>query len=238
MKRLSNGLVEGVNYVRDEKTGKINWLKTMPIEYLYIKSDPKNKARIEQKYGKKYEELDIIADKIEDSDLCLTLPGIRWLLEVRGYNSCDIRLDTASIDYVAATCKIEFIENEECKEQRFTSNACAHLNNNYSFMRQFLVESASNRAFCRAVRNYLNINIISREELGAEEENGNQAENGGADYSMIKNLMEKKNFSFEQVKLSLVKGGLEEAKEYKKVEDIPKNLIFRVIEGLSKSKQK
>ena len=56
-------------------------------------------------------------------------------------------------------------------------------------MRQHLVESASNRAFCRAVKSFLSISVLSREELGVEDENGNQADNSGADYSLIKTLI-------------------------------------------------
>jgi hypothetical protein len=150
MKRNENGLIEGIEYIYDDNK-KINWLKMIPEEYLYINQD--KKSSIEKRLGKSIDDIEI--SEVLDTDLVITLQGIRYLLDLRGYKDCDIKLDVANPDYVAATCNIRFISNEENFEQTFSSCASAHAGNTKSWYKNYLVEAASNRALCRAVRFYL-----------------------------------------------------------------------------------
>ena len=78
MKRLENGLVEDVSCIYDETTKKINWLKMIPSDCLYINQDKKDK--LEKLLNKKFEEIQI--NEVKDTDLVITLQGIRYLLDL------------------------------------------------------------------------------------------------------------------------------------------------------------
>lgn len=233
MKRLENGLVEGINYIRDEKTGKIDWLKMIPPEYLYINQDKKNE--LEKRLGKSFDQIKI--EDVKDTDLVITLQGIRFLLDLRGYKYARTKIDVANQDYAAATCEICFLPNEEENfEQIFTACASAHSGNTKSWYANYLVEASSNRALCRATRNYLKINIVSREELSDNNETQQSDVPAKATATQIKlltNLMEKKHVLWVHIREKLEKA--EKWKdEYKSVADLPKSEIFDLIERLKK----
>lgn len=227
MKRLNNGLLEGINYVRDV-TGEINWLKTLPKEYLYI--NPDKKAQIEKRLSKKFE--DITVDEVEDSELILNLAGVKWLLRVRGFSFVDSKIDVATIDYAAATCYIEFIENEESDAQGFSASASAHAGNTRSFYGNYLVEAATNRALCRAVRNYLNINVVSKEEYGQSnvyEENESSLTSSDHPSDTLQKLLDSNGIKFNNFKNHMLRLEIKGADEWNSVKDIPTGEMFEII---------
>ena len=222
MKRQNNGLIEGVQYIKDDND-KINWLKMIPEEYLYINQDKKN--AISKRLGKNISEVSI--SEVLDTELVITLQGIRYLLDLRGYKECDINLDVATPDYVAATCKIKFISNEEDFEQIYTGNASAHPNNTKSWYRNYLVEAASNRALCRAVRFYLKINIVSREELGMEQEGSFEEPKTLVPdiHEELSKLMNIKNISFGDLKKQFPKN----SEKWENIKSIPRVTAFTIL---------
>lgn len=228
MKRLENGLIEGVNYIYDD-TGKINWLKMIPEDCLYINKDKKNK--IEKRLGKKFSDIKI--SEALDTELVITLQGIRYLLDLRGYTTCDIKLDIATEDYAAATCSIRFIKNEEDFEQVFTGCASAHPRNTKSWYRNYLVEAASNRALCRAVRFFLKLNIVSNDELGTEmeEEISETKQTQIPDiYNELNTLMSSQNITLETLNKEFGKG-----KEWDKLSSIPRATVFLILGKLKQN---
>lgn len=222
MKRLENGLIEGINYIYDSN-GKIDWLRMIPEEYLYINQD--KKSAIEKRLGKKIDQINI--SEALDTELVITLQGIRYLLDLRGYKQCDIKLDVATQEYAAATCSIVFIPNEESFEQSFTSCASAHPYNTKSFYKNYLVEAASNRALCRAVRFFLKINIVSKDELGTEKETSDETSRSQPllePIEILERLMMEKKTSLEDLL-----AGVQGSENWKELKDIPKQQLFALI---------
>ena len=245
-KRLENGLIDGVEYVYLEN-GRINWLKMIPEEYLYINQDPKRIARIEKQLSKPISEVQ--KNEVRDTDLVITLQGLRYLLDLRGYKQSKIKLDYASPEYAAASCEIAFLPNlEENFEQVFTACACAHKNNTKSFYQGYLVEAASNRALCRAVRQFLKINIVSNEELGAEKdsapEESGPTENPMSPRFLLQRIILEKNLTlpankqitFANIHEKLIKEGVKGADGFQSIDDIPKDIIFGLIDRIKKIK--
>ncbi len=231
MKRLENGLIENLNYVRDEETGRINWLKMIPEKYLYINQDKMDK--IKKRLNKSKEEI-TIAD-VEDTEKVITLQGIRYALDLRGYKKVSIKVDKASQDYAAATSEITFIPNEEeAFEQVFTACACAWASNTKSFYQNYLIEAASNRALCRAVRNFLKINIISNDELGGEEVVEESPPSSIQPIDMLSKLLIQKNITFNQLKEEYK----DESAAWKELKDIPKPKILYIMGKIRSIKPK
>lgn len=224
MKRIENGLIEGLEYQYDEVSGRINWFKMIPEEYLYLNQD--KKASLEKRLGKPFSEISI--SEVRDTDLVITLQGIRWLLDVRGYEDLNIKLDVANENYAAATCHIRFLPNkEEVVSQTYTSCACAHFGNTKSFYKNYLVEAASNRAMCRAVRGFLKINVVSKEEL-SDNPLETQEDNKKVSFdpkNILSDIMKSKNLSLAQLNTEF---NTSEAK-WSSVNDIPKLVVFKII---------
>ena len=231
MNRTETNLVEGINYIRDPQNNKILWRKMIPLEYLY--PNPSRKDVIEKKYGKSYKE--IKPEEItDDIDLCVTIGGIRTLLDLKGFRSVKRTVDFSSLDLVVITCEIVFLPSDGECEQTYSSNASAHLGNSNGFMQKYLVECCSNRAFCRCVREALNIGIVSREELFSEttEQKDEPFNHSLSPTQSFKNLLKTKGYTFEQIKKKMVMDGDKDASSYEKPEDVPPSKIRKIIEKL------
>ena len=113
--------------------------------------------------------------------------------------------------------------------------------NTQGFAQYFLGPIAENRAFVRCVRNFLRINIVGQEELGAANSPNSQAENESkietiAPSTLLANVMKEKGVTMEGVKKVLLKEGYEKAENFTSVEDIPKDLTFHLIQRIKNKK--
>ena len=170
LKRNKYGLYNHIQYIFNED-GTVNWRAMIPNKYLYINPDIVSNASRAQaftnKYGKKPSEINLDVDKVEDKDLTILLGGIRYLANLRGMDKFTFNVKESRNDYSVIECNIDWISNYENPGYGSSSGvACASPQNTSQFVVHYLPEMASNRAFCRAVRNYLNIDIVSKEELG------------------------------------------------------------------------
>ena len=212
-----------------------NWRSLIPIKFLYVNSG--NKDNIEKKYGKKYEEINLETDKIEDIDLIISLAGIKHLLKLRGYKELDYEIHSANEQYAAVKCKIRFSGHAETNDgdRWFADCACAHLGNSKGFGQQYLLELACNRAFCRTVRNFLNIYIVSKEEISqvAEEPAPNQSQSA---IGIFETLLKDKGISFDRVLKRLKEENYVGVENISKISDIPKSKMLDLIEKLKKVK--
>src|SRR5690349_12782991 len=154
--RNEHGLIEGINYTFDEN-GMVDWRKMVNQKYLVP-----NKL--------KTQETDV--SKIPDSDLLITLAGLKELAFLRGYDSVFYNVFSSSVEYCCVHCSINWIKNFETgnNEVTFSSIADANINNTENFAKYYLSSIAENRAFSRCVRNFLRIHIISDEEINKEGE--------------------------------------------------------------------
>jgi len=228
IKRDANGLITGtsVKYQYDE-TGLIDWRKMVKPEHLVP-----NRQRTS--------ETDV--SKLEDYQLIILLGGIKELAQIRGYTNVRYQVTSPSPDYVVTTCTIDWIPNYETENQVVTFSAIgdASPNNTNSFARNFLGPIAENRAFNRCVRNFLKINIVSKEELPESkltEDPASNAENQADPVSLLKNVMKDKGVTFDKLKLRLVSDNYEKADAVNTLEDIPKVKIFELIERIKKIKK-
>jgi hypothetical protein len=156
-KRNELGLIEGVEYKFNED-GSINWRAMIKPEHLYPNKDWFETRKLP------------IPDSIEglsDQQLLIKLAGIKELARLRGFISVEYKLNTASEKYATAVCEICWMPSYETNDvaQVFASTANATTENCSGFGVKFLEPIAENRAFVRAVRNYLNIHIVGDEEI-------------------------------------------------------------------------
>ena len=237
--RDARGLLKNIDYVFDD-SANIDWRAMIPVKYLYLNSnDPKTKARIEKKYNKSIDSVDIEKDKVADTDLTILLSGLKFLLKLRGFTSVETPINVSTNDYASVTCKINFIGNFETqnKDVLYSDNACANLNNTYNFAQKYLLEIATNRALARCIRSFLNISIVSREELGASDDNEIKS-NISADNKfaqILSDLMAKKKIDWPKIADKLKKENLFK-EEYTGPDALPKDILFDMIERLKKAK--
>lgn len=156
IKRNELGLIEGVEYKYDE-SGFINWRGMIASEFLFP-----NKGWFEARNQTPPSSI----DGLEDAQLLIKLGGIKELARLRGFSSVKYEVLRCDNEYVAAKCGIKWLPNYECpQEVYFEDMANATVNNTSNFGVKFLETIAANRAFVRAVRNFLNIHIVGSDEI-------------------------------------------------------------------------
>lgn len=221
-KRNSFGLLTHIDYIFDEH-GFVDYRKMLKPEHL-APNDKKTKEK------------DVT--KLPDSDLIILLSGIKYLAFLRGFSSVNYKSMTAHPSYVAVQCSIKWIPNYETldKEMIFESIADASTNNTDGIASLYLASIAENRAFARAVRNFLKINIVSKEELkndSPSDESNSQVEPShdvsSDPYSLLKNLMEEVGIAFQVIKDKLINENHETAHTWTQLSDIPKPTVFALI---------
>lgn len=229
-----NGLVKNEGYFFNEYGG-IDWKKMIPSKFLYVNNDPKNRARLEKKYGKNYEEIDPIKDNVEDVDLIQTLGAAKYLLRLRGFSDIKYTIKEASENYAAVNCRIVFRGNYESQNEPFPfeDNACATPSNTNGFGQRYLLEMATNRSFVRCIRNALNIGIVNKEEIftGTTDEPKSSAPN--KQVKLLDELMSKKGVRWEHI-VAKLKGENSWKDEYESIGDLPKDILFSLIERIKK----
>jgi len=150
------GLLENVDYKYDS-AGWIDWKSMIDPKYLYP-----NKGYFERANLAVPETI----DGLEDHQLTCKLGGYKELARLRGFKSVDYKLDYLP-NGVSAKCTIEWLPNYETSDEPvvFSSLANSTSENCGEFFSTFKETQAENRSFCRCVRNFLNINIASDDEM-------------------------------------------------------------------------
>lgn len=166
--RNDKGLLDKVSYVYNTD-GSINWRKMILPQYLYPR-EKRDREEIEARFGKKFEFLDTEElSKIEDKQLLITLAGINNLAWLRGVKSSIPLQPIVTQGEVTSVWVVEFIPNcEDPYGLTVAGQAAASL---YSVSDRFqlhLAALAGNRAYVRAVRQALRIEILGREEFDPE----------------------------------------------------------------------
>lgn len=219
-KRNEIGLLDGVNYVFNEDLS-INWRAMIDPKFLYVNKD---------NFLKRKETPPETIEGVEDKDLIIMLKGLQPLAQARGYTSVSYRPICASNEYAAVVCQITWIGNYETNMQPITYEDCAGANiyNTSELIQSYLVETATNRAFARCIRNFLKIGIVAREELPPPKKviktNG-QMEPA----AVLASLMKEKGRTFEEVRKKMVDEGNQEFASYKDWTDIPGDKAFELV---------
>ena len=226
--RNSQGLLENVEYSYKED-GSIDWRKMVKNDYLVP-----NKQRTS--------ESDV--SKLDDSKILILLAGIKELAQIRGFKSVKYTVSHADMEYVCVTCGITWIGNYETggEEVYFESMADAGTHNTESFGQSFLATTAENRAFVRAVRNFLKINLVGNEEMGPKKiaSSGNSYQNFSSNKFSAVNYLEttlrENNISFNYVKERMISEEISGAENWQTVNDIPSLVAYDIIEKIQKRK--
>ena len=222
------GLIENINY-QFQENGFVDWRKLIKKEYLtpntqYFKNDELEKI--------KKGEIDILS--LEDNKLLILLSGIKEVAQLRGYTKVDYRILYASDHNVSLACTIDWIPNYETNNcsVSFTSTADACFENTKGLGKIFLTSVAENRAFTRAVRNFLNIHICGEMEISTTSNLVPTDTNNAPPeiYDILKDALKNLGVnSFVKFKNKMIKEDIDGANIWEKFEDIPKAQVFELI---------
>ena len=176
--RNSFGLIEGVDY--KFSGGFISWRDMINPEFLYPNKD-----------AFKGEPVPESIEGLEDHQLLCKLGGYKELARLRGFKSVSYDLTHITNEHVSAICTIEWIGNYETDNEpvKFASTANASPANLSGFGVKFPETIAENRAFVRAVRNFLNIHIVGGDEIDKSSDKKSEPEPAKA--NPIPNLQNK-----------------------------------------------
>lgn len=161
-KRDSDGLLEHILHPRTEDR-RVAWQDMIPSRYFYVRSEYETEIMTQQNVKRKW---DIDVTKCEPKQLLVTLDGINYIAALRGIKAIRPQLHTCSPEAVYSTCEIEFIPNfEDPVGLTVGAQASATLNCVSGKFQLFLGPIAQNRAFVRACRQALHIEILGRDEF-------------------------------------------------------------------------
>ena len=234
-KKDVNGLLECVDYTFNQDN-TINWRAMINKEYLVPNRDSfKNQKDINLK------EIDV--STLADNQLLILLAGIKELAQIRGYTNVNYEVIQAQPDYVAVKCTINWMANYETNMQEvsFSALADAHLDNTKDFAKNFLMAIAENRAFIRAVRSFLKINIVGNDEMGKTTHVDAEVEPNTLvtqPIALLEKTMEEHNISFEQIKERAVQKKMENSENWSSIKDISPLSMFTIISGIKNKNKK
>lgn len=233
--RDNYGLLECVDYIFNQDN-TINWRSMINKEHLVPNRDAfKNKKDINLK------EIDI--STLADNQLLILLAGIKELAQTRGYKNVRYDVIQAQPDYVAVKCTIDWLPNYETNMQEvsFSALADAHLDNTKDFAKNFLMAIAENRAFIRAVRSFLKINIVGNDEMGKTTHVDTELENSvnaTQPIALLEKTMEEYKISFEQIKERAIQKKMDGAENWTSINDISPLSMFTIISGIKNKNKK
>ena len=225
-----NGLFTHIKYHFKDNGRKVDWLKMIPREYFVP-----NKAN----FIKRVEPVPETTEGVGEKDLLILLDGFKYIAELRRYSAINYSV-SSSPEHCTVVCSIDWEPNFESGENNFISRSGigdANFNNTKGFGRLFLGPVAENRAFVRAVRNFLRIPVLGSDEVsGVVEDESDETASVKRIVKQLEKLMSDKNVSFEMIKSKLVKEGVKGASEFHLVSDLPSDIVFDMIERLKKKK--
>lgn len=143
--------------------GKINWRAHVPTEFLYVKPEYQAAVLMQQGVTK---ESQIDLTKVEDNKLRIKLGGINHVAHLRGIKSVIPSSIIVTQNEVTSICTVEFVPNEENPlGLTVGAQASASLYSVTGKFQLYLATIAQNRAFVRAVKQALQINILGDDEV-------------------------------------------------------------------------
>lgn len=182
--RDNRGLLVGTSYIF-KLDGSVDWRAMVNPAHLYPNKDW---------FNRRNQPIPESSEGLRDDQLLIKLAGIKEVAKLRGYKRVRFEFPKLERDYVVATCQISWLDNFETNNTQASeddwSEVCsmdvanATYDNTDGFGQKFLETIAANRAFVRAVRNYLGIHIVGEDELAKG--NGSKSSNasdGVADIS-------------------------------------------------------
>jgi hypothetical protein len=160
--RDDNGLIKNFPYKFDE-LNRIDWRALIPAKYLYVNPDYETEIKVRQNVKNKW---DVDVTKCEDKELLVTLAGLKYLARLRGVDAVKVHDLHVSPTEVTSVCSIRFSPNFENPEGlTVEAQASASLYSVSGKFQLYLAAFAQNRAFVRAAKDALGIEILGFEEV-------------------------------------------------------------------------
>jgi hypothetical protein len=225
---IDNGLV---NYQYTSE-GLVDWRSMIDPKHLAI-----NKYNFERR-GKPVPDS---VTGLDDRDLLILLIGLKNLAQTRGFSDVSYSVVSPSQNYVIASCKITWIPNFETegREVSFSAIGDASPENTNSFGKNYLGPIAENRAFVRAVRNFLKINIVSQEEINTNNPMASDSRTIDPALESMIQVMDANGVTFEKIKATLIKENYPDADKLENLSQIPPTKRFELVGRIKdKAKQK
>jgi hypothetical protein len=241
-KRNDLGLLEGVEY-KYRPNGAIDWCAMFLPEHLTL--NKQYEKVLTEKHGKPFTEIKI--SEVEDKHLLILLAGIKYIAALRGFTEVRPNVVYVSDNKVVVSTQVLWTPNFETNGQpvSFGDVGAASHENTVGFGQRYLEAIATNRAFARAVRNFLNINIVAQDEVDSkviEEEVKNSVINEFSPQSALKKALDKQNLGFDDIKKFSLKNckklefSKEEVEAWVDLTSISAKNIFTLLESF-KSKE-
>lgn len=163
MTRNSEGFINGLDYKTD-KHGFTIWRDMISPEYLYP-----NKEYFERRN----QPIPDSTEGLPDNQCLVKIGGLIELMRIRGFTSLDQQVLNVDNGYVTAKCTITWLPNLETdnKPVTFSWVANSNIDNCGDFMAHYQETQAQNRALSLCIRKFLNVNIVSDEELSKGQTN-------------------------------------------------------------------
>ncbi len=226
--RDERGLIKGVEY-KFNQNGTVNWRAMIDPVHLVP-----NKAN----FKKRNQEVPDSIEGLDDSDLVVLLSGWRALSFLRGRIELLHTPIVASPEYFAVKTSIKWIPNYESHGFPVTWDALgdASITNTSGMFRYFLAAIADNRGFTRAVRSFLNVNIVGQDELGdtpkdeseGSQRSGTKSDSGTGEF--LFSFLKKRKIKFAAFKNLMIKDGVEGAEDWLVPSDVPEDKVMELVE--------
>lgn len=253
---MSTETTTGVNPVSTtfprRPDGSVDWLAVafQCPEHFYVKKE--HSETVAKLLGKP---VDAIRDlgpediaKVPDRYLVIRKAGVLRLGRLRGYSSVLPDVKHVQRDYVVVQTWIDWLPFENEPAKRTGGVGEANPENTTRLGAAYLAATAQNRAYARGVRDYLEIDIVSSDELGGPEQepyrNDTSSASGSAGGSStsapvtdlgpsgtLQRAAQSGGFSFDQVKQAAVTRWVEDSAAIAKAEADKTDAPIRRIEN-------
>jgi len=169
--RDSNGLAQNIEHKFNED-GTVNWRGMIPSKFVVF--NRQKEEEIKKTYRDELKNL--VAADCDPKYQLILLAGFKYIAKIRGYNKVIFSRPSYGMNGVSVTCDITWkpnfeTENIECiygdVGGASTNNTSPIGKNKLGEWAYYLETIAANRAFVRAVRNFLAIPTLGFDEIGS-----------------------------------------------------------------------
>lgn len=218
VKRDTLGLCEGVKYDFKEN-GMINWRAMVNPEFVYPN---------EKWFTDRSKTPPTSVEGLDDEQCIVSLSGLKELLTLRGYENLEYEVLKDNSGEVTVKCDITFSPNYETDNKSVTRSdiATAGAFNVAKDYHVYTHTIAANRAMARCIRNFLNIHVVSKEEIGdITQQTEQKKETASIDpFSILMTRINNLSLSDGEIKELCVKSGLDSS--WSSLEDLSKDGKF------------
>lgn len=227
-----NGLLSTLQY-KFTPSGFVDWRAMIDPKFIVLNRQYAAKRGIDLKMITEDEKAKYLEEWPDEGKLIL-LAGFRDILRIRGYTRVDYTVKDSPCGKSIVTCSICLKPNYETNFQPVVCSGVASASpaNVDAAFKDAIEAIAANRAFCRAVREGLNIYVVAEEEMNPTEEV--KIASPIKPLAMLEDACKKKGITFDTVKAYL--GGMGHADDsWVSFADLPKTIIFDVLSFIQKS---